>query len=95
MSGETDGAGWDIDTYTRDPGCLCGVEGQGKERQGLQDEVRALAVQEGLRGRGLAPAGSRSHQARRLQEWVAGSEYKLVVDLAACMEKEGVGFYAW
>ena len=25
---------------------------------------------------------------------MTGSEYKLVVDLAACMKKEGVGFYA-
>ena len=54
--------------------------------------MRTLAVQEGLRGRGLAAEAT-----RRLQEeleWVAGSKYKPVVDLTACMKKEGVGFYA-
>ena len=45
-----------------------------------------------LRGRGLA-----AEAVKRLHEElgrVAGSDYKLVVDVAACMEKEGVGFYA-
>ena len=34
---------------------------------------------------------------RKLQEelgWVAGPDCKLVVDMAACMKEEGVGFYA-
>ena len=64
-------------------------------RRGKVFRMRALAVQKPeeleLRGRGLAEA------IRRLQEelrWVAGSDYKLVVDMAACMKQEDVGFYA-
>ena len=50
--------------------------------------MRALTVQEGLRGYRWGPA---TKAIRRLQGelgWVGGSEYKLVVDLAACMKKD-------
>ena len=65
-----------------------------RAERGKVSKMRALAVQEKLRGRGLA-----AKAIRRLQGelgWVAGSKYKLVVDhdLAACMKKEGVGSYA-
>ena len=53
---------------------------------------RMKALAEELGGRGLA-----AEAMKRLQEElgrVTGSDYKLVVDMAACMEKGGVGFYA-
>ena len=61
-------------------------------RRGKAFRVEALAVHKELRGRWLAAKAM-----RRLQGelgWVAGSDYKLVVDMAAHMEKEGVGPYA-
>ena len=63
-----------------------------RAKRGKVFGMRALAVQEELRGRGLA-----AEAIRRLQGelgWVDGSEYKLVVNLASCMRKEGVGFYS-
>ena len=59
-----------------------------RARRGKVSRMRALAVQEELGGRGLA-----AEAIRRLQvelECGAGSEYKLVVDLASCMREEGV-----
>ena len=64
-SGEASGAG----RGTRGPGCLCGVEGQSEERQGVRDEGAGSAggaegseagsrsKQEAARGAGAAPVG--------------------------------------
>ena len=88
--GWTGGEGWD----TGDPGSLCSVEGQGEERQGVQDEGAGSA--EGIEGnsRGLAAEATKRLSLQEELGWVARSDYKLVVGMAACTEKEGVGFYA-
>ena len=65
-----------------------------RARSGKVFRMKALAVQKGLRGRGLAVE---AFILKRLQVelgGVAGSDYRLVVDMAVCMAKEGVGFYA-
>ena len=53
--------------------------------------MQALAVKEELRGKELA-----AEALRRLQvqlKGLAGEKYGTVADMAACMAKEGVGFY--
>ena len=53
--------------------------------------MQAMAVKEELRGRGLA-----AEVLKRLQVELgelAGTDYRMVADMAACMAKKCVGFY--
>ena len=74
----------------------CRRPGRGGATEGVRDEGAGSAegAEEGGAGLGLAMA---AEAIRKLQEelgWVAGPDCKLVVDMAACMKEEGVGFYA-
>jgi len=53
--------------------------------------MQALEVKEELRGRGLAAEALKRLQVE-LGE-LAGTDYRMVADMAACMAKKGVGFY--
>jgi hypothetical protein len=53
--------------------------------------MQALAVKEEQRGRGLAAEALRRLQVE-LRE-LAGTDYRMVTNMAACMAKKGVGFY--
>ena len=64
---------------------------RGVARSGKVYRMQALAVKEGLRGRGLTAEALRRLQVE-LGE-LAGTDYRVVTDMAACMAKEGVGFY--
>ena len=64
---------------------------RGIARRGKVYRMQALAVKEGQRGRGLAAEALRRLQVE-LGE-LAGADYRMVTNMAACMAKEGVGFY--
>ena len=65
---------------------------RGTARSGKIFRMKALAVKKELRGRGLAAEALKRLQVE-LGE-LAGTDYRMVADMAACMSKEGVGFYA-
>jgi hypothetical protein len=64
---------------------------RGIARSGKVYRMQALAVKEEQRGRGLAAEALRRLQVE-LGE-LAGTDYRMVTDMAACMAKKGVGFY--
>ena len=62
-----------------------------RARSGMIFKMQALAVKEELRGRGLATKALRRPQVE--MRGLAGGKYRMMADMAACMAKEGVGFY--
>ena len=64
---------------------------RGIARRGKVYRMQALAVKKEQRGRGLA-AEALSWLQVELGE-VAGTDFRMVTDMAACMAKKGVGFY--
>ena len=72
---------------------ICVVsKAKGTARSGKLYRMQALAVKEETRGRGLAAEALRRLQVELVE--MAGTDYRMVADMAACMAKEGVGFYA-
>ena len=68
------------------------VVARGRGARGKGFGMRALAVDEALRGKGLATQmlGEMKKELAR----VARGRFKLVAALASCMDKGGAGFYA-
>ena len=64
---------------------------RGLARSGKVYRMQALAVKEEQRGRGLVAEALRTLQVG-LGE-LAGTDYRMVTDMAACMAKQGVGFH--
>ena len=76
---------------------ICVVsKARGTVRSGKIFRMQALAVEKEMRGRGLAAEALKRLQVE-LHGELAGTDYRryrVVADMAACMAKEGVSFYA-
>ena len=68
------------------------VVAKGRRAGGTVFGMRALAVDEMLRGKGLAT--QMLGEVKKELAIVAGGRFRLVADLASCMDKGGAGFYA-
>ena len=62
-----------------------------RARSGTVFRMQALVVKKELKGRGLATEALRRLQVELGGGWLG--KYRVVADMAACMAKEGVGFY--
>ena len=65
---------------------------KGRAAGGRVFGMRALTVEEGLRGQGLAT--KMLGEVQRELAMVAGGRSKLVADITCYMDKRGAGFYA-
>ena len=99
LEGVSGGEGWRLSVVrSRKRGGVLGVQvvcvvskARGIARRGKVFRIQALAVKEEQRGRGLEAEALSTLQVE-LGE-LAGTDFRMAIDMAACMAKKGVGFY--